>query len=325
MNTKPNLLAAAAAGDPRAQLALAHFMLTGRAAAPSADEPARLVAAACAQNFTEALLYHAMLAALGVGRAQSFEAAFALLAQAAELGHPDARAQLRALEHGFGNGSGHGLGERGAFDARPWLAPPPLRQQAQSPRIFMAENFLPRAACEWLIEQAGRRLARAQVRQGSHVSVVGEERTNSVAGSSMLEPDLVMQLTRLRIAATIGQAVNQLEPTNILHYNIGEEYRPHYDIVRPKEVIDFEADLRAHGQRLVTVLVYLNEGYEGGETEFPLLQQRFKGKPGDALIFWNLSEAQELERYSLHAGLPVVAGEKWLLSQWVRQRALPLR
>ncbi|MBS0386336.1 MAG: 2OG-Fe(II) oxygenase [Proteobacteria bacterium] len=311
--TKPDLIEAARAGDARAQLALAHFMITGRASAPSADEPLRLVRAACAQEFDEALLYHASLAALGVGREQSLEDAYAYLCEAAALGHRGARGQL------------HALGGGALLDAAPWLSPPALKQHAAAPRLFTAENFLPNAACEWLIQQGGERLHRALVRTGSTSSSEEEGRTNSVAGSSMLEPDLVMQLARLRIAAAIGQSVSQLEPTNILHYDVGQEYKPHYDIIRPEDLHDFEADLRAHGQRLVTVLVYLNEGYEGGETGFPRLERRFKGKPGDALIFWNLSAAGDLERDSLHAGLPVTRGEKWLLSQWVRQRPLPLR
>ena len=49
-----------------------------------------------------------------------------------------------------------------------------------------------------------------------------------------------------------------------------------------------------------------------------------KGKLGDALIFWNLNQQGEREMDSLHAGLPVTKGEKWLLSKWVRQRPVPL-
>jgi hypothetical protein len=72
------------------------------------------------------------------------------------------------------------------------------------------------------------------------------------------------------------------------------------------------------------VLVYLNDDYEGGETEFPRLGLRYKGKTGDALVFWNVSQTGELERDSVHAGLPVTSGQKWLLSKWVRQKAYPL-
>jgi hypothetical protein len=311
MNTKPDLFAAAAGGDPRAQLALAHFMIIGRAPTPSPEEPFRLVRAACARKFDEALLYQATLLALGLGCEQDLTGAHALVAEAAAIGHEDARGQMRAL------------GE--TLDASPWLAPPKLVQHATAPRIFTAERFLPERACQWLIEQARGRLDRARIRTGSNSTEVYERRTNSVAGSSMLEPDLVMQLTRLRIAAAIDQSVAQLEPTNVLFYEIGQEFAPHYDIVRPDEVPNFEAELRTVGQRCATVLVYLNEGYAGGETEFPLLNLRFKGRAGDALIFWNVSVAGELERDSRHAGLPVTGGEKWLLSQWVRERPLPLR
>ncbi|MFZ2032011.1 MAG: 2OG-Fe(II) oxygenase [Vitreimonas sp.] len=312
MSDKPNLFAAAAAGDPRAQLALAHFMIIGRAPAPNADEPARLVRAACAQKFDEALLYQAMLAALGLAREQNLNEAHALVAEAAALGHAGARGQLKML----------GVTR---FDAEPWLAPPKLAQHATAPRIFVAENFLPREVCDWFIEQARGKLHGARVATASDTTAVGDRRTNSVAGSSMLEPDLVMQLTRLRIAGALDLSAEQLEPSNVLRYEVGQEYGPHYDVIRPEEGQNFEAELRTIGQRCATVLVYLNEGYEGGETEFPRLRLRFKGKPGDALIFWNLSTDNALERDSLHAGLPVTRGEKWLLSQWVRERPLPLR
>jgi hypothetical protein len=78
------------------------------------------------------------------------------------------------------------------------------------------------------------------------------------------------------------------------------------------------------GQRATTVLIYLNEGYEGGETEFPELDWRFKGKPGDALVFWNLTPAGEPDQRTQHAGLPPTSGEKWLYSKWVRERAFPV-
>jgi predicted 2-oxoglutarate/Fe(II)-dependent dioxygenase YbiX len=131
-------------------------------------------------------------------------------------------------------------------------------------------------------------------------------------------------LVNLRIAAAIGVPLAHQEPTNFLHYARGQQYIPHFDFFTQAEEAGFAHELRTIGQRIVTVLVYLNEGYEGGETEFPKLGWRFKGKLGDALIFWNLNQQGERELDSLHAGLPVTKGEKWLLSKWVRQRPVPL-
>jgi hypothetical protein len=311
MSDAADLTRAAAAGDPHAQVALAHRMLTGEVLCATAEEPFQLLAAACAQKCDEALVYQAALAALGLGCEQNLDQAYALVAEAAALGHEGARGQVRAL---------------GApFDLSPWLSPPKLVLHAAAPRIYSVEAFLPAAACQWLIQRAQGKLQRAQVRTGSTSAQVVDRRTSTEAGSSMLEPDLVLQLTRLRIAATIDQSVQQLEPTNVMHYDVGQEFAPHYDFVRPDRVGAFAEELEAVGQRCATVLVYLNEGYHGGETDFPLLNFRFKGKTGDALIFWNVSQSGGLERNARHAGLPVTAGEKWLLSQWVRQRPLPLR
>ena len=68
----------------------------------------------------------------------------------------------------------------------------------------------------------------------------------------------------------------------------------------------------------MTFLLSLNDGYEGGETKFPELQQRWKGRAGNALFFWNVEPDGTPDRRTVHAGLPPASGEKWLLSQWVR-------
>lgn len=134
-------------------------------------------------------------------------------------------------------------------------------------------------------------------------------RSNSVAGSSHLQPDLVVQLVNMRIASAIGLPLAHQEPTNFLNYKRGEEYTDQYDFFRSEEEAGFAHELRTIGQRVATVLVYLNDGYEGGETAFPRLDWSFKGKLGDALIFWNLDVAGEREMNSLHAGRPVTKGE----------------
>jgi hypothetical protein len=70
----------------------------------------------------------------------------------------------------------------------------------------------------------------------------------------------------------------------------------------------------------VTFLVYLNEGFEGGETDFPAAPYRFKGSTGDAVLFVNVDVRGQPDFKTKHAGLPPTSGEKWLLSQWVRDR-----
>jgi hypothetical protein len=70
----------------------------------------------------------------------------------------------------------------------------------------------------------------------------------------------------------------------------------------------------------VTFLIYLNSEFEGGETDFPVLALAYKGATGDALYFGNVDSAGVPDPRTLHAGLPPTRGEKWLFSQWVRDR-----
>ncbi len=257
-------------------------------------------------------MYHAALAARGHGRPQNFEDAFKYLTEAAALGDTRAKGQLMAMG--------------GKFDHGAWFGPISGMQHHAAPRVFTVEGFLPKPVCAWLIKQSRKNLQRAPVQQAAKNGefVVDAARSNSVAGSHALHPDLVVQLTNLRIAAAIGEPIGHQEPTNFLHYARSEQYLPHFDFFTQAEEAGFAHELRTIGQRVATVLVYLNDGYEGGETDFPKLGWRFKGNAGDALIFWNLSASGEREMGSLHAGLPVTKGEKWLLSKWIRQRPVPM-
>jgi predicted 2-oxoglutarate/Fe(II)-dependent dioxygenase YbiX len=275
-------------------------------------EAARLVREASAQKNANALLLHAAMAAIGLGRPQNYDDALGYVREAAALGDTRARGQLAAL------------GEN--FKVAAWFAPARPVQHAGAPRIFTVENFLPPSVCEWLMRSAKKRLVRALINDAS-TGAIGQNqvRTGSVFESSSVEPDLVHQLVNQRIAEALGIPLAHQEPTNILHYARSQEYKPHYDVILPGPEADlFARELNDLGQRTATFLVYLNEDYEGGETHFPRLGFRYKGKPGDALIFWNLSETGEVERNSLHAGMPVTKGEKWLLSKWIRQKPLPL-
>jgi hypothetical protein len=75
------------------------------------------------------------------------------------------------------------------------------------------------------------------------------------------------------------------------------------------------------GQRVVTFIIYLNDDYQGGETHFPRLGLSHRGRAGDALYFANTGPDGAPDPRTLHAGLPPTAGEKWLFSQWIRNRS----
>lgn len=110
------------------------------------------------------------------------------------------------------------------------------------------------------------------------------------------------------------------ESMNLLRYENGQEYKPHYDaIVGQGE--QFDNILRDGGQRIKTAITYLSGDYQGGETAFPKLQLTIKAGIGDILIFDNLDEDGNVLLDSYHAGTPVTEGTKWILTKWIRESA----
>lgn len=310
MSDLASLQQRAVAGEARAQYELGGRMLVGRDAPYAPAEAMALLNAAMAQDDPDALQLMAVLAALGEGRRQSWSEAKRLVMRAAEKGDARARGQLAVL--------GDDL------EIVSWLTTPPPRVRFEAPRIAVIESFLPKAACDWIMEKARPRLEAARVKNPEQGGANADSyRSNTGMGFSVLDSDLVLQLTHARIAAAIKLPVMQQEPTNILHYMPGQEYKPHFDFLDPG-VAHFARELQRVGQRIVTFLIYLNDEYEGGETAFLRLGWRFKGKAGDALMFWNVTPDGKPDPLTLHAGAPTIAGEKWLFSKWVRDRPVPL-
>jgi hypothetical protein len=302
----------AAAGDVGAQGELGGMMLVGRGVPYAPKEGLRLIEAAAERNDATALQLLAVLTVLGVGRPYSWSDAVRLVARAADLGDARAQGQMQLL------------GDPAKFDIAQWFSAAEAQQRCEAPRIMTISNFLPKPACDWIIARTRPRLDVARVNNpmtgGASVEF---NRSNTGAGFSVLDSDLILELANTRVAATINLSRQQQEPTNVLHYDPGQEFQPHFDFIDPAEP-HFTEQVRQQGQRLVTALIYLNDGFEGGETDFPRLNWRFKGAAGDALIFWNVAARGALEKASLHAGLAPTRGEKWIYSKWVRDRAWPL-
>jgi prolyl 4-hydroxylase len=137
-------------------------------------------------------------------------------------------------------------------------------------------------------------------------SVTDAIRTSDGATIHWLIEDPATHALNRRLAALSGTLVEQGEPLYILRYQPGQQYRPHTDW------------LPGANPRVLTALVYLNDGYEGGETEFVKAGLRVRGRKGDVLIFRSQGPDGGLDPLSEHAGLPVTNGTKYLASRWIR-------
>jgi prolyl 4-hydroxylase len=119
-----------------------------------------------------------------------------------------------------------------------------------------------------------------------------------------------------RIAKLLQWPVSHGEHLQVLHYRPGDRYEPHYDYFDPTQ--PGAAPLLARGgQRLATFLMYLREPERGGDTTFPDLGLSFAPKRGSGLFF--SYPMPDPSSRSLHGGAPVLAGEKWVATKWLRE------
>lgn len=308
---------ASVSGNAEALAALAKHLLIYRT--DLAREGLSAANAAIRAGSGEAAHLLAVFIAAGVGFKPDWQVALNGLLHSAELGWAPAQREL-ALLAGEPVAAGDWRALRGKIDVAAWTASPPPRELRASPRIFAVDGFAAPEICDWLIALARPHLKPAMTYDpasgGTHYE---SSRTNSACHLILPHSDLVLALIRARMAAATGVPAQYFEITTFLHYLPGQTFAPHHDYL-DDSYPGYMNEVAQHGQRVLTVLLYLNEGFEGGETEFPLVGFRHKGSKGDALFFWNVQPDGQLDRQTLHAGLPPTSGEKWLLSQWARNK-----
>ncbi len=314
----------ASGGNAAAMASLAKRLIAVHKSPAAVAEGMTILEKAVEAKNGEAAEFMAVLCAAAVGRPQDWQAAIEYLSRAASLGRQSAMQQLAILADVSVDlepsdktaWDWRDLQER--IDISMLLRIPTRESLSEAPRIRRFDAFLPERHCDWLMKSSRPKLERARVYD--EIQKSGKEsglRTNSNARIEFLDLDLITLLLRTRIAESMHVPLFALEPPMVLHYSVGEQYEPHYDYLDPNQPAH-KADLLAQGQRLATCLVYLNGDFEGGETAFPVIDQKFRCGKGGALVFANVDLQGTPDPATLHAGLPPTSGEKWLFSQWVR-------
>ncbi|MDB5439880.1 MAG: hypothetical protein JWM33_2307 [Caulobacteraceae bacterium] len=286
----------------------------------------------------DAMRLAGLVAAAGLDGAPDWPAALDWAAAAAEAGDDESCGELllmaddaiqrEAIGH-FSKGQSFPAGwwrrVASSLDLGRLLTPPPPQVVSTSPHIVTVEAMISPELAASLIDRATPFLERSTVLVPDMAAVVVEAgRTNSSASFGFSSTGLPLLALRQRIAALIDVSVDRLETTNILHYKPGQTFQPHFDGFPAGTRIAHSA-YAAAGQRVATALVYLNTDYGGGETVFPRLSARFKGRCGQALMWRNvLPGGVEIDPATLHAGAPPTVGEKWVLSQWIREHPVPV-
>lgn len=281
----------AGSGDAEAMFVLANWRLWGMYGPKDLDQAHRLLEASADASWAESALLRATLINNGTGRPADPAAARSILEQWRS--EPAAAEQLALL------------------DAMPSNFEPTIEELSADPPVRLVRGLFSPAECDYVLRKAAPELRPSMIID----EATGRPKPHPVRTSFSMnfappDEDLVIHALNRRIAAVTGTNYSAGEPLHVLRYTPGQEFRPHLDAIAGET-----------NQRMWTAIVYLNEGFEGGETDFPELGLRTVGGKGDGLIFRNALPGGEADPRARHAGLPVTKGEKWVASRWIRQRA----
>lgn len=178
--------------------------------------------------------------------------------------------------------------------------------------VIEKENFLTDQECEEFINESNPHFFRT--------TTLGKEIDGyRVADGAWLSNNLeIVKNLKNKVHEESGIPISNMEGTHIVKYEIGGQYKVHHDFFHPNESY-FPNEIKRGGQRTKTALVYLNEEFTGGETEFPKLSIKVKPKRGK-LVLWDNTNPDGTPDYdSLHAGLPVETGTKYIAVIWMRE------
>jgi len=286
------------AGNPDAAAELAFWFLRGDVVSRDVPEARKLLREAVRLGHAEATLLEIALCANGSGEAADWTTALALLWNTAK-SEPWLQRELNIIDRLALDGHGY-----------PESLPPAELIDERLP-IFRYRNFLSTDEREHFASVALGMLEPSTVfdpKTGRQVTHPIRNSDGAIIG--LTQESLVIQAINRRIARATETTLAQGEPFSVLRYRPGQEYKLHYDAI--------------HGEtnnRIKTDLLYLNDGYLGGQTAFPDLDVIITPRAGDAIIFDGLNADGSVNPVSRHAGLPVQRGTKWLATRWIRADA----
>jgi prolyl 4-hydroxylase len=291
---------AARSGDADALFTLASWLLAGHWLRRDLPQARTLFGHAGERGHAAGAAVYTAFLANGTGGPRDWAGALALLRRRAG-GDPAAASQLACID-------AMTLSRDGAP-----LALPGIETLSADPRVVLAPDFLSPAECAYLVQAATPMFEPSMVIDPrSNTFVRDAVRTSDLAGFPFALENPAIHAINRRIAALSGTDPAQGEPLQILRYAQGQEYKLHLDALPG-----------GGNQRVLTVLVYLNDDLRGGETVFPDLGISVAPQRGMALLFANADAAGHPDGRMRHAGQPIVSGTKYLASRWIR--AAPLQ
>ena len=200
--------------------------------------------------------------------------------------------------------------------------PPHAVVLCEDPLVYYVDDFTTDEECEAIIAKSSPQMKRARV-SGERDGRVSSGRTNSVAWMAAAG-DEVFEAVEDKVCDLIGCRAECTESFQVIHYEEGQEYKPHLDAY-DTSTAHGQNNCKRGGNRLVTTLLYLSDVEAGGTTAFTKLGIEIEAKKRRIAVFYNClpGQAASVNPQTMHCGSPVDAGIKWAANKWIRQ--FPMR
>ncbi|WP_203246364.1 2OG-Fe(II) oxygenase [Sporosarcina beigongshangi] len=179
----------------------------------------------------------------------------------------------------------------------------------EEPLIVILGNVLSDEECDELIRLAKDNMQRSKI---GATHEVNELRTSSSMFLQESENEIVARVEK-RISSIMNIPIEHGEGIQILKYTPGQEYKAHYDFFS-------STSKAANNNRISTLVMYLNDVEQGGETFFPKIDFSVSPQKGTAVYFEYFYTDKNVNELTLHGGAPVITGEKWVATQWMRKQ-----
>ena len=192
--------------------------------------------------------------------------------------------------------------------------------RCERPQVIVFGDVLSADECAEMIERSSHRLKRSTtVNPETGQEDVIRNRTSEGIWYQRGEDAFIEKMDR-RISSLMNWPVENGEGLQILHYGTTGEYRPHFDYFPPDQP-GSAVHTAQGGQRVSTLVIYLNDVPDGGETIFPEAGMSVAAVKGGAVYFRYMNGQRQLDPLTLHGGAPVLGGDKWIMTKWMRERA----
>ena len=194
-----------------------------------------------------------------------------------------------------------------------------VHMRIENPVCATLGNVLDADECRTLIEMARPRLAPSTlVDPATGQDIVSDKRTSWGMFFRREENEFIARLDR-RLSLVMNLPLDNGEGLQVLHYPTGAGSEPHHDYLQPANAANRESIARS-GQRVSTLVTYLNDVPAGGQTVFPVLGMATSPLRGNAIYFEYGDDLGRVDARSLHASAAVTQGEKWVVTKWMRNR-----